>query len=330
MLILKALCFLAILQLGFLASGCWSWIALVILAATAGAEYEIRRRPHMVFGVYADGKETLIKFPNRRMARRYRETLRETAKAASTTVQVKITRIDPWNEELHEETLEKWRCEHVEGYREGKEREAKWHREHGEPYDRRYAERNESEFLDYGADFRELVEEKISVLIDIPERERFLSDGDKLTEFLGSIITERLAHFDQSSAPQRVRPILERGAARIFSYGIRTHCLLFGSDFRGQRDERINLEQLSDEWIHKSLTLHSCLRGYYEYHQEVPAAIFNETFNSKIEPVQTQLGLGWWRREKNRKKFERLFKEGILLALLYDTKSTELSKLNRG
>lgn len=136
---------------------------------------------------------------------------------------------------------------------------------------------------------------------------------------------EFLTSFDQSSAPAEMRPRLERSAEALVFYGIRIHCLLFKSNYRLTHNQYMNLQELYEGWLVDSLTASRHLRGYDKDNFGIPTLVFNTLFNSEVEPVQKLIGLGWWRRMKNRNKFCNLFESGILLALMYDVKSKGLA-----
>lgn len=82
-------------------------------------------------------------------------------------------------------------------------------------------------------------------------------------------------------------------------------------------------DELGRRWLIESLSASTKLRGYSKENQEVPKLIFNAVFDAAVEPIQHKLGLGWWKRIKNRAKFLNLFDSGILLVMLYDMKSKE-------
>ena len=122
-----------------------------------------------------------------------------------------------------------------------------------------------------------------------------------------------------------MRPRLARSAEGLVFHGLRTHCFLFSSDYRLRHNHGMNLEELYEGWLVKSLTAFSQLQGYDKDNQRIRQLIFKVVFEGEVEPTQTLIGLGWWRRLKNRNKFRNLFESGILLGMLYDIKSKELA-----
>jgi hypothetical protein len=108
-------------------------------------------------------------------------------------------------------------------------------------------------------------------------------------------------------------------------YGLLTHCLLFQDDSRGKADSGLDLEQLYDEWLIQSLTATSTLGAYDKNSRGIPNAIFEAVFGEQVEPFQKELGIGWWRRIRNRSKFHNLFASGICLGMMYDMRSKQLA-----
>jgi CheY-like chemotaxis protein len=127
-----------------------------------------------------------------------------------------------------------------------------------------------------------------------------------------------------------MRSQLQRTAERMVFFGLRTHCVCFRCPYRFRHDDIMNLEKPYDDWDVKSLNAFSQLRGYDKDNRGIPKLIFNTVFDSEVEPMQKKLGLGWWRRMKNRSKFRNLFESGILLGILYDMKSNELATQEAG
>jgi hypothetical protein len=180
----------------------------------------------------------------------------------------------------------------------------------------------------FGVEFRRLIEQNLNVTEKFKDRvlyERLLMDGDDLAQFLEPIVKEFLTSFDQRSAPPEMRLHLERIAEALVFYGLRTHCLLFKSEYRHRHNPRMNLEELYERWLVDSMTASWHLRGYDKDNCGIPTLVFNTVFDGEVEPMQRLIGLGWWRRMKNRNKFCNLFESGILLALIYDVKSKELA-----
>lgn len=148
-----------------------------------------------------------------------------------------------------------------------------------------------------------------------------LDDGDRMARLLDPMVTASLISFDQSSAPPDLRPKLEQAAERTVFFGLRTHCLCYRCSDRFHYDDIANLEKLYTTWDLESLVAYSKLRGYDRVNRGSPMVVFNTIFENEIEPIQKRLGLGWWRRMKNRNKFLNLFWSGVLLGFLYDAKS---------
>lgn len=173
----------------------------------------------------------------------------------------------------------------------------------------------------YGRDFRRLQRGRVKV-----EAQLLLADGDRLAQLLEPIIMEFVKGFDLSKAPLELRPRLIRAARRLVFYGLRLHCLLFESPYR-RISQPVDIEALYEKWLVKSLTAHSQLRGYDTECRGIPGFVFDSVFDSEVEPIQKQLGLGWWKRTKNRGKCCDLFEAGILLAMMYDMEAKELANL---
>lgn len=172
----------------------------------------------------------------------------------------------------------------------------------------------------YGFDFRIFFNQKVMTDEDFQVG---LNDGDTMAELLSPMLGASLIEFNLSSAPPGLRLGLEQTAERLVFLGVHTHCICFRGPYRFRHDDITSLKSLYDNWHVKSLT--STLRGYNESNQGLPKLVFDAVFNNEIEPVQKQLGLGWWRRTKNRTKFESLFSSAILLGMLYDMKAKERS-----
>lgn len=173
--------------------------------------------------------------------------------------------------------------------------------------------------LGFGRDFRRLQRGRIRV-----EAQPLLADGDHLAQLLGPTVSEFVKGFDLTKAPPRLWPDLIRTAQRLVFYGLRTHCLLFGSPYR-QNDQSMDLDALYEKWLVKSLTVSSFLRGYNADCHGIPGLIFDSVFDSEVETIQRQLALGWWRKMKNRGRFRQLFDSGILLAMMHDINAKELT-----
>jgi len=175
----------------------------------------------------------------------------------------------------------------------------------------------------YGRDFRRLQRGRIRV-----EAQVSLADGDRLAQLLEPIVIEFMRGFDLSTAPSELRTCLMRTARRLLFYGLRLHCLLFESPYR-QMNQPVDLGALFEKWLVKSLTAHTHLRGYDANCRRIPGFVFDKVFDSEVEPIHKQLGLGWWRRVKNRSKFRNLFDAGILLVMMYDMQAKELAESHR-
>ncbi len=155
---------------------------------------------------------------------------------------------------------------------------------------------------------------------------RGLADGDRLAWFLQALLEQFIAAFDLNSAPPEIRPRLQSAAAQLTFYGLRMHCLLMDPGCRFQHDELIGLDELEGRWLPKSLAASQYMQAYGEPSRNLLKQVFNEEFDRQVEPLQKQLGLGWWRRLTNRNKFANLFYSGALLGFVYDLKANELSK----
>lgn len=182
----------------------------------------------------------------------------------------------------------------------------------------------------YGEDFRLLLNQKFKVgqgppIVVFRPSDIALANGDRMAGLLGQFVPEFLRSFDQSSAPPEFRSRLERTAELMVFFGLRINCICFDGPYRFLHDDIMNLEKLYDDWDFKSLAASSELRSYDKYNRGIPMLIFNAVFDSEVEPIQKQLGLGWWRRRKNREKFLNLFGAGVLLGVLYDIKSGQLA-----
>jgi hypothetical protein len=177
----------------------------------------------------------------------------------------------------------------------------------------------------YLIEFQQLLENQVKVLPYIDEHEARLKDGEKAVVFFLSLISKFLTSFDLSSAPLEIRLQLQRTAESLVVYGLLTHCLLFQNEFRGRADAEIDLEQLYLDWQIQSLTAVSTMTAYDKKSHRIPSAIFDVVFDKEIEPLQKRIGLGWWRRMKNRNKYQNLFASGICLGMMYDMRSKELA-----
>jgi hypothetical protein len=175
----------------------------------------------------------------------------------------------------------------------------------------------------YGVEFRHLLDTQIPVLQFIPDHERLLAEGERVISFLAPLIEKRLTTFDLSSAPDSARPGLTHAARKLAFYSVLTHCLVFGSHYRSRYNQAIDMDAMFSDWILKSLTASSSIRQYDRDNHTIPTTIFNAVFDAEVEPVQRSLGLGWWRRMRNRNKFHNLFASGIVLGLLYDVRSKQ-------
>jgi hypothetical protein len=182
--------------------------------------------------------------------------------------------------------------------------------------------------LRYGEEYRGLFERGFgaTVLESIGStHSQLLIDGDNVAKFLEPIIVKFLSSFDLSSAIPSAKLHLQRTAERLVYYGLRTNCILFGSEYRSRHDDLMGLEELYETLLVRSLTASSQLRGYDKFNQRIPKWVFDTVFNSEVEPIQRELRIGWWKRMKNRNKFLNLFSSGVLLGMLYDMKSKELA-----
>jgi hypothetical protein len=83
------------------------------------------------------------------------------------------------------------------------------------------------------------------------------------------------------------------------------------------------LDVLFSDWIVKSLTATSSIRQYDKDSHTIPTTMSNAVFDAEVEPVERSLGLGCWRRMRNRNKFRNLFASGIVLGMLYDVQSKQ-------
>jgi CheY-like chemotaxis protein len=171
----------------------------------------------------------------------------------------------------------------------------------------------------YGRDFRRLQRGRIRV-----EAQVSLADGDRLAQLLEPIVLEFIRGFDLSTAPSELQACLMRTAQRLVYYGLRLHCLLYESPYR-RMNQPVDLGVLFEKWLAKSLTAHTRLRGYDANCRGIPGFVFDKIFDSEVEPIHKQLGLGWWKRMKNRSKFRNLFDAGILLVMIYDILAKELA-----
>lgn len=174
--------------------------------------------------------------------------------------------------------------------------------------------------LRHGRDFRRLLRGRVRV-----EAQPSLAEGDRLSKLLESMVIEFARGFELSKIPPELWPSVTSTVQRLVFWGLRTHCLLFESSYRCI-EQSINIDALYAKWLVKSLTAHSQLRGYNEDCRGIPNFVFSSVFDSEVEPIQRELGLGWWQRTKNRAKFRNLFDAGILLVMFYDIKAKEMSE----
>ncbi|MBC8030182.1 MAG: hypothetical protein H7Z16_08730 [Pyrinomonadaceae bacterium] len=179
--------------------------------------------------------------------------------------------------------------------------------------------------MEHMSEFRRLLEASVRVLPYIKDHERQLIDGEKAVVFLSPIVAKFLTSFDVSSAPLEMRSHLQRTAEALVVYGLLTHCLLFQGDSRRKADSHLDLEELYDAWLIQSLTATSTLGAYDKNNQGIPNVIFDAVFGEQVEPFQKELGIGWWRRIRNRSKFHNLFASGVCLGMMYDMRSKQLA-----
>lgn len=179
--------------------------------------------------------------------------------------------------------------------------------------------------MEHVSKFRRLLEASVRILPHIRDHQRQLIDGEKAVVFLSPMIAKFLTSFDVSSAPVEMRSHLQRTAEALVVYGLLTHCLLFQDDCRGEANSLLDLEQLYDEWLIQSFTATSTLEAYDKNNQGIPNAIFDAVFGEQVEPFQKELGIGWWRRIRNRSKFHNLFASGVCLGIMYDMRSKQLA-----
>lgn len=153
--------------------------------------------------------------------------------------------------------------------------------------------------LGHGRDFRRLLRGRVKV-----DAQPQLADGDLLARLLEPMVLKFVRGFNLSKIPLELWPRTIRTARRLVFWGLRTHCVLFASPYNYRRtDNSMDLDALYEDWLVKSLTASTYLRGYDTHSANFPSVVFDAVFDQEVEPIQKQLGLGWWRRLKNRAKF---------------------------
>jgi hypothetical protein len=143
-----------------------------------------------------------------------------------------------------------------------------------------------------------------------------LAGGDRVAQFYSPAFEWLLSSFNLSSVPVQHRPEIEQLTRELAFYGLYTRCLL--SDYPYRLDfSRVDGDRLMSEWRVETLTANSFLSAANKENNKWPSAIF-ALFYKPIEEIQKRLGLGWWRRLKNKNKFKNIYASGYLLGAMHD------------
>ena len=113
--------------------------------------------------------------------------------------------------------------------------------------------------------------------------------------------------------------------ARFVYFGLLTHCLCHLMDNR-HKVSKLDLDShFYLEWLESSIAARAFIFGEYNsFSQKIPSLFVEALIHRELEPFMKEIGLGMWKRAKNRRTFERFFGAGAALGAMSDLRTNKL------
>ena len=141
-----------------------------------------------------------------------------------------------------------------------------------------------------------------------------------------SIFVERFIEDDQlGNVSNEYKAAAVELEARFVYFGLLTHCLCFDSEHR-HKVAKLDMDpSFYLEWLEKSIVARQYLSGAYNRDtEEMPSLIFGALHVKELEPFMKEIGLGMWKRAKNKGIFQNFFGAGIALGVMSYIRMTKL------
>jgi hypothetical protein len=170
--------------------------------------------------------------------------------------------------------------------------------------------------------FRAIIDELSRGRLEIgigPKVDSLLVGAQQVAIFYRSFFEWLLSNFNLTTVSPTLRPLLNQLSRELAYGGLYCNCVLY--DYPHRLDfSKIDREELHSQWAQQSLTANSFMNTSDSMNNGWPSAIFSVMYE-RVEDIQKQLGLGWWKRSKNKNKFKNLFASGLLLGFMHDAKT---------